>query len=114
MLQLLLLASAYTALSPVHTEALMNQIERAVVLPKGADALRAYDRGYALADADKIVGIYLINPRAGTGQVTLGHRRWYGKITDLPVIFDGGCMQVRIEYQISTHRVLRAVCNGYA
>jgi hypothetical protein len=114
MLQLLLLASAYTALSPVRTEALMNQIERAVVLPKGADALRAYDRGYALADADKIVGIYLINPRAGTGQVTVGHRRWYGKITDLPVIFDGGCMQVRIEYQISTHRVLRAVCNGYA
>jgi hypothetical protein len=111
---LLLLASVHAATKPARTEALMNEIERRVVLPEGADALRVYDRGYALANPDKVVGIYLMSPRTGTGQMRAGKRKWYGRIADLPFVFDGGCMQVRVEYQISTHRVLSASCNGYA
>jgi hypothetical protein len=114
MLQLLLLASLHAATSPARTETLMNEIERTVVLPNGADALRAYDRGYALANPDKVVGIYLMRARAGSGQTPSGKRKWYGTVADLPFVFDGGCMQVRLEYQISTHRFLSVSCNGYA
>ena len=114
MFPLLLIASLNSSAAPGAIDELMNKIERSVKLPSGADALGAYDRGYAFATPDKVVGIYLLHARAGAGQKNAAGRRWYKSVADLPSVFDGGCIQVRIEYQVSAHRVLSAVCNGYA
>lgn len=124
----------------------MNEIERAVVLPKDARPLNSYGRNYAFSGPKKIVATYLIplgpksdegcevvleknlesrpctkketddasaaEARTAAAQTAAGKRRWYKKPDDLPFILDGGCMQVNVEYDIPTHRVLFVTCNG--
>ena len=41
-------------------EAVMNLIERTIVLPKGANPFDAYARNYALSGLDKVVGVYIL------------------------------------------------------
>lgn len=43
-----------------------------------------------------------------------GKRRWHQSAKALPRINDGGCMQVNVEYEISTRRVITVSCNGQA
>lgn len=144
---LLLLASAAPAATSRSHEALMDKIERAVVLPKGAKPLNAYGRNYAFSGRDKVVATYLL-PSAPldmsegcdvmledgksrpctkkeiakaaksdasnvAAQTPAGKRRWYDSVRSLPEISDGGCMQVRVEYDIATRHVSTATCNGY-
>ena len=47
-------------------------------------------------------------------QTPAGQARWFENPVDLPLIFDGGCMQVNVEYDLSSHRVVSASCNGLA
>ena len=42
-----------------------------------------------------------------------GKRRWFENAQSLPFIYDGGCMQVNVEYDIPTQRITEASCNGY-
>ncbi len=55
---LLLIAAASPNGSRGH-DRLMNEIERKVVLPKGARPLSAYGRNYAFSGRDKVVATYL-------------------------------------------------------
>ena len=124
----------------------MNEIERLVVLPKGADSMSAYGRNYAFSDRGKVVAIYLkpfplpkidegceemlenfssrpctkeevaegmaSDARAAAAQTPAGERRWFGKASELPFVSDGGCMEVRVEFDTAAHRVLSVACNG--
>jgi hypothetical protein len=124
----------------------MDEIERSVVLPKGANSLAAYGRNYAFADRGRVVASYLVplplpnfddgceemlenfssrpctqeevaegaasNARAAAARTAAGKRRWLRKPMDLPHIGDGGCMEVRVEFDTAAHRVLSVACNG--
>ncbi|HEX6741320.1 MAG TPA: hypothetical protein VF079_05940, partial [Sphingomicrobium sp.] len=96
-------------------EALMDEIERAVVLPNGANPLDAYGRNYAFTGAGTVVAVYLLpsgaNRRPSATQMPAGERRWYRDASDLPGLSDRGCMQVTVDYDIATHRVLGVACN---
>ena len=66
---LMLLVAAAPASSYRYQQALMDQIERAVVLPKGAKPLSAYGRNYAFSGRDKVVAMYLLpSPPADLSQ----------------------------------------------
>lgn len=145
---LVLTASGPASISP-NQSALMDEIERTIVLPKGANPLNAYGRNYAFSGPNNVVGIYLLptprtdlskpgsceklmlpnftprpctkqeieeevrrGARAFAAQTPAGKRRWYSDVSGLPGISDGGCMQINVAYEISTHRFLGVVCNG--
>ncbi|MBV9929761.1 MAG: hypothetical protein JO013_02305 [Alphaproteobacteria bacterium] len=129
-------------------DALMDEIERKVVLPDGARPLRDYGRNYALAGRGIVRGTYLLplpprDPASGcavmlpdltsrpctrkevrqsvaaeaaltAAQTRAGTRRWFDDPRRLPRIFDGGCAQVTVEYDVAAHHVLAVACNGDA
>jgi hypothetical protein len=127
--------------------AIMNEIERAVVLPRDAKPLEKYGRNYAPAGGGKILATYLIpfpplekstgcavmenwasrpctkkeieetlasDAQTVEAQTPAGKRRWFRDSRSLPFIDDGGCMQVSVEYDATTHRILTVACNGEA
>ena len=84
---------------------LMDDIEAAVTLPEDASELSKYSRNYAYADGN-VVALY----------TTLDHpgRQWVVDRDKLPVIFDGGCSVIEIEYSLGTRTFSRVDCNGDA
>jgi hypothetical protein len=129
-----LLTACATQDTNLRREALMDSIERSVVLPKGAQPLKAYGRSYAYAGRDRVVGSYSIpielpktpctvvmpgdRSRPCTPeeddlgkQVPAGTRRWYDKTDDLPRRLWAGCEQVNIVYEISSARITEALCD---
>ena len=149
MLFILLLTTSDAAAVVPHQEALMDEIERTIVLPKGANPFQAYGRNYAFADDHKIIATYVLpsppldlskpgsctsaappnfegrpctkeevdellarDARAFAAQTKAGTRRWYSDRSKLPLISDGGCMMVTVEYDFANHRFLTVACNG--
>jgi hypothetical protein len=124
--------------------AIMNEIEQAVVLPRDAKPLEKYGRNYAPAGGGKVLATYLIpfpplerskgcevmenwasrpctekeieasDARTVEAQTPAGKRRWFNDPRSLPFINDGGCTQVSVEYNVTTHRILTVGCNGEA
>lgn len=126
----------------------MDEIERAIVMPDGAEPLSAYGRSYAYDGPNKVMAIYLIpqppsDPDTGCevmtsdlgsrpctaeevensidsereydlAQVPAGERRWLSSVDALPLVNDGGCSVLIVRYDLSTHRILLAACNGPA
>ena len=100
-------------------ETLIVEIERSVVLPKGAFPLESYDRYYARGELGKeiengeiISGVYLrrsFDP--GQARTTAHH---LVDLSELPMFFDGGCDLVNVRYDTATKRVLAVFCNGEA
>jgi hypothetical protein len=83
-------------------------IERSVVLPRGAEPLTKYSRHYASVgdEAHRVIrGIYLLGD--GTGVVVTTADR-------LPVVFDGGCSVITVEYDALSSAFLEVSCNGDA
>ena len=143
----LVIVSGCARMPPVK-EKLMNEIERAVVLPKGARSLNSYGRNYAFSGRNKVTAVYLVpspppDPgqgcdvmlanlssrpctkqevaesaasaaRASASETPAGQRRWFVNRDDLPVVSDGGCEQVTIEFDTAAHRVIWVACNGIA
>lgn len=130
-----LLAACTMQDSNPRREALMDTIERLVVLPKGARALDAYGRSYAFADQDRVIGSYSIPINEPGGPCTVvmpdnrsrpctakevapidqtpaGVRRWYDTAGDLPRRLWAGCEQVNVVYDISSRRVTEARCDA--
>lgn len=88
--------------------ALVQDVERDLRLPAGANKLTSYDRYYAKEENSKgrfIVGI-LQYKSAGTGEIRIA------KPGALPIIFDGGCGVVRIRYSIDHKKLEMVECNG--
>ncbi len=83
-------------------------IERSVVLPHGAEPLENYSRHYASVGdkAHRVIrGIYLLGD--GTGVVVTTAEK-------LPVLFDGGCSVITVEYDAVSTAFLEVSCNGDA
>ena len=59
-LALLSVAGLASATPPTRQQQLMDEVERSVVLPKGAQPLNAYGRNYAFSGKGKVVATYLI------------------------------------------------------
>lgn len=127
-------------------EALMDEIEQAVVLPKGAQPLSAYGRNYALYAPGRVMATYLLpspapkysdgcykmgktirpctkdeieesfssRTRRATLETQANTRRWYDDPNDLPSMFDGGCTQIKVIYDIPSHSIASVTCNGLA
>lgn len=86
---------------------LMDKIEAKVTLPPGSNPLAAYSRFYAWVDGThaKVHAIYVSDTSPG--------RKW--TTTDsLPVVLDGGCSIIELNYGVASDRVEWVVCNGEA
>lgn len=91
---------------PSKTE--VQTIERSVVLPRGSEPVLAFARYYASVSQNGhriIRGIYVLGDNAQV-VITTAEK--------LPMILDGGCGVVTIEYDASTEAFLRVSCNGEA
>ena len=143
---LALLATAAAPVPPTSRErAVMDAIERSIVLPATARPLAAYGRNYAWADPTHVVATYLL-PRlssppaeqcrvmqdsvmrpcpgrdisdiarqeaeARAAETPAGHRRWFARPGEWPTIFDGGCAQVNVAYDVPNQRITQVACNG--
>ena len=109
--QLLAPTGVRVDLPAVDRSALAAEIERVVVMPERAHAIDAYDRNYALTGVGTVVGRYQI---ASARQTPAGQRRWFDDPADIPIIFDGGCSQVNIEYDLTSRKVVTVSCNDLA
>ncbi|HEV7659718.1 MAG TPA: hypothetical protein VGO55_07720 [Allosphingosinicella sp.] len=97
--------------SDAEQQAIMDRIERAVRLPEGANPLASYERSYAWQQSEdgvrKVIGVYL-----GAGGESRG-RRWVAQ-NALPMILDGGCGMITVEFDVATQRIEHVTCNGAA
>ena len=98
------------AIAPtVEQTSIMDRIERDVRLPEDAGPLGSYVRYYALhqdSHGTRIVtGIYVRSRTPG--------RRWVEE-TELPMIDDGGCGVVSVNYDLAAQRIQNVYCNGLA
>ena len=93
------------AASPAQT-ALMEKIERAVTLPRGAEPLSHYVRRYAYLGDQTIIGVYISRDIDKNGPA----RSWVGA-KQLPHISDGGCGVVTVFYDPSKNLRPDAMCN---
>jgi|GEM_PF-651760 len=109
--QLLAPTGVRVDLPAVDRPALAVEIERTVVMPQRARPIDAYDRNYALTGVGTVVGRYQL---ATTRQPPAGRKRWFDDPADMPMIFDGGCTQVNVEYDLTTRKVVAVLCNGLA
>ena len=80
----------------------MDWIETNVRLPSGARPIEEYSRRYAQIAPDLVRAVYVAEPNGG--------RLWVDA-KGLPVVDDGGCDAVTIEYAPSK-KSLSARCNG--
>ena len=121
-------------------EALMDQIEKQVQLPKGARPLSEYARYYAETGKSEVHAVYLIpisgelGPGEGCSELTEnfslkdvpceptadfpglapGERKWVADEDELPFMMDGGCMQVTVVFDKAKSVIRSAHCNGVA
>lgn len=94
----------------LNSDFVAKYIEPKVTLPKGAHALNAYTRYYAVergsAGTIYVVGIF-IHDAAATGIQIV-------ELDDLPKRLDGGCDVIDVRYSVAVRRVLFIRCNGVA
>lgn len=88
----------------------MDEIERQVQLPPGAQGLEEYARYYSF-DGERVTAIYVTSDG---NDLHKGQRLWLAERYELPVLLDGGCATVNIVYDPLAQRVEQAYCNGLA
>ncbi len=86
----------------------IEEIEHTVSLPAEAKPIVQYSRYYAGAVRH---GVRVV---VGTWITGLDVSRIVPSGADLPVIYDGGCGIVNIEYDVKGHRFIKVYCNGVA
>ena len=144
-LKIVFLLALTASVSPGNAhqhEKLMDEIEQAVVLPRGAKPRNAYGQNYAFLGDHQVIAVYFIpeallehnancvhgdmkpctkdemqellneNAVRRAASASAGERRWFANKSDLPSIADGGCNQIMIRYDIPTKQVLSVGCNG--
>ena len=88
----------------------ISTIESNIALPKGAHPLAAYSRYYFITDVDglnQLIGYYFYENAKNPGI------HWI-QPNSLPMMADGGCRVVHIEYDLINEKLLKARCNGEA
>ena len=113
----LLLLAACSSAAEIQQRRTMEEIEKQVQLPAGAEKLEAYARYYAM-DRNRVVGRYiarsLVDPENVYYDLPAGQNRWIADHRNLPLISDGGCSVVDVVYDPAKQRVEQASCNGVA
>jgi hypothetical protein len=92
---------------PQPSEGEIQALEREISMPAGARPVSAYDRYYAAAiqDGRRVIhGIYFGNGGKTTIEAS----------GNLPVVMDGGCGVVNVDYDVESHKFIRVFCNGVA
>ena len=92
--------------------ALANEIERQVGATRPDIPLQRYARFYARVDDETVAGVYAYanegyEPIAGRA----GEIVWTSREA-LPVIHDGGCTVLSINFDVRTNRLTRLECNS--
>jgi len=99
-------SGAETVAPPSKAE--VEAIERSVVLPREAEELEKYSRHFAsVGDTTHRVirGIYFLGDGPGV---------FITAAEQLPVVFDGGCNVITVEYDALSGSLLEVSCNGDA
>ena len=88
---------------------LIELIETRVRLPDGAHLIASYRRYYAVSagTVTKPLGIRAIYTTLSGSP----GRQWAG-LQDLPMVFDGGCGFIIVEYDVRKDRITSVECNG--
>jgi hypothetical protein len=93
----------------VPAESLVREIDAEIQLPDGAFPRSEYARYYApftRKDLRSLVAVYIHDPQqAGVKLV---------KRTEMPVVLDGGCSVIRLQYDVQARKLLVIACNGRA
>ncbi|MEO5493350.1 MAG: hypothetical protein ABIR08_04905 [Sphingomonas sp.] len=121
---------------PLHT-ALMIKIESKMRLPAGSGTIDRFARAYKFASPTRVIALYFV-PDDGKGKsfcseakkggskgeialfcpppdgMKVGERRWFSDNASLPVVFDGGCSYVDVEYDLKAETVIFSKCHGVA
>ncbi|HCH0556903.1 hypothetical protein [Pseudoxanthomonas winnipegensis] len=87
---------------------LVKALEQQVKLPQDASPLSDYTRYYKLTAEGVLVGVYIKGFDGGDRQAHLVSER------ELPLILDGGCNVIHVQYDPGANKVLRVFCNGIA
>ena len=134
----LLLAGCATESS--QTDKIMDQIESTISLPSGASEIGSYARYYTKSENGLVTAVYLSpfekpDPNDGCSEIMpddslkdvpcpeteyayplleSGQRVWLEDFRNMPVVFDGGCIYIEIEYDLKTQKYISIACNGEA
>ncbi len=113
-LSALLLASPSSAKDGPQN-ALMDRVERLAQMPKGSFQIDKYARYYAFGAHRRVIGVYItdVDPKNRSYDLAVGKHRWVDVARNLPVIMDGGCSVVTVQFDLQTNRS-KAWCNGVA
>ncbi len=133
-----LMACATAAAEPEAETVTLETIatmEARAQMPRGAEALQAYDRYYApqrIEDRNVVRGVFLLRSsfgdidRAGMTAVPDRPNVYRGAVEDIPVVADGGCAVVTMYFDIESNHFLQleadprdhltapSLCNGEA
>lgn len=117
---------------------LMDEIEARIELPPEAEGIDQYVRFYAFDGEGKVLGRYVLpriaesNPNticeevgskgasaelpcppqaAWPMQGRAGERLWVSSPREFPMMLDGGCARINVQYDIASQKVERASCN---
>jgi hypothetical protein len=106
----------------------MDEVERQISLPKGAQPLAAYTRYYASAPNGEVVAVYLLPglqrrecndemssecpPLDGTRNLKAGERLWVDNSARLPRPTTYGCAVVNVAFNPDAAQVTQASCGG--
>jgi hypothetical protein len=92
----------------VPTTSVVAELEHGLSLPQGAYPLAKYTRYYTglIRNGRHVVrGIFV----GGAPKVVIVKSE-----LALPVVMDGGCHIINVDYEVESHKVLQVFCNGYA
>jgi hypothetical protein len=88
---------------------IVETIELALTMPKGAHPLSSYVRYYAqhtLGESLYIVATFVKRESAGKIEIV--------DFQQIPQLFDGGCDVIKLRYSVSQKKVVSLLCNGDA
>lgn len=133
-----LLAAGCSSPAESRPARLMEEIEEQIELPPQAENIDKYVRFYAFDRKGKVLGRYVlprvavprpkgvcqeIGPEGTSRELPCppqaawpkrgraGERLWVSSPREFPVMLDGGCARINIQYDIASQKVERATCN---
>lgn len=116
--------------------AIMDSIEQQVKLSADAEPIERYARTYAFKSRDRVSAVYFLpdlandeacrvakgyGPKSAGAVARLcpppdgmkaGERRWFRDADSLPLISDGGCQNIDVEFDLNAGSVIFAHCQG--
>ena len=118
----------------------MDEIEASISLPTGASEIDSYARYYTKSENGLVNAVYLSpfekpDPNDSCSEIMpddslkdvpcpkteyaypileSGQRVWLKDFRNIPIVFDGGCSYIEIEYDLKTQKYVSVQCNGEA